>query len=117
MAKRKADSPPDAIVVPIVWVGLDDAEIVLANQILVQAGQYGHEGECTLSFGQVHPPVLLGSLADNRKKIEDLKYVPVKTVAKLAVTPARLREFIQAMETVLASTEAKAPNTTRRKRR
>lgn len=87
------------IQVPLVWVGLDDAEISFVNQLLVQQG----EGtEFFLSFGQVAPPVLLGDTPEaNLEAARSIPYVPVRTLVRMETTAERMEQFIELMQRVL----------------
>jgi hypothetical protein len=111
VAKQQQD---ESVGVPLAWVGLDDAEIVFANQILVQMGPPNNEAEFIVTFGQLHPPVLLGTPAENRARLESTPYVPVKVLAKLAIPAPRLREFADAIEKVLATFESTGKRAKRR---
>jgi hypothetical protein len=110
----------DTVQIPIVWIGLDDATIGYANQVICQMGAPDHPGEFILTFGQLHPPVLLGGPESNRLQLQSLSFVPVRVVAKLALNEARLRELQGALVTILKSYDdvvaaTRAP--ARRKRR
>jgi hypothetical protein len=96
---------PESVGLPIVWIGLDDAEITYANQVLFQMGDPEHLGEFLLTFGQLHPPVLLGTPEDNRARLEAIPYVPVKVVAKLSLSEVRVRELVGLLERLLTSYE------------
>lgn len=77
--------------VPIVWVGVDDQSVVLANQF---AFQFNAPEEFILTIGQIAAPILLGT---NEEKLEQLKriaFVPVKTVGKFSMTQQRVKELI-----------------------
>ncbi len=92
----------DSRTIPLVWVELEDKEIAFTNQLLVQ--HYG--SEFILSFGQMSPPALLGSQAERESALEGLRFVPVKTVARVGFTAANMREFVRVMSENLDSYEA-----------
>lgn len=97
MAPKK--STPDQLAVPLLWVGVDDADIHYANQIIVQPG----EGtEFFVTFGQVAPPLLFGlTPEENRERAKQIAYVPVRTVARLGLTLERMEQFTEVMQRVL----------------
>ena len=65
MAPKK--STPGQLAVPLLWVGVDDADIHYANQIIVQPG----EGtEFFVTFGQVAPPLLTETMTVSLKGAE-----------------------------------------------
>lgn len=107
----------EAVGVPVAWVGFDEAEIPFVNQVIVQLGPPEHEGEFILTFGQMHPPLLLGDPAENRKRLESLPYVPIKVVAKLAMTEARVRELAGVIERMLKTYDEARKNRGRSPRR
>ena len=90
------------IPVPLVYVGIDDVPILYANQFIIQHQQ----DEFIISIGQVSPPVLLGDEAEQREQAERLSYVPVKVVARLALTRQRLTELIAVLQSNLESFDA-----------
>jgi hypothetical protein len=95
------DETPEVIKLPLVWVDLEDADTRTVNQLLVQY----HEGEFILTFGHVTPPLLLGTPEENAAQAKDIPYVAVKVVSKLAATPRKAQEFIEAMQKVLTGYE------------
>lgn len=90
---------PGQLAVPLLWVGVDDADIHYANQIIVQPG----EGtEFFVTFGQVAPPLLLGlTPEENLERAKNIPYVPVRTVTRLGLTLERMEQFTEVMQRVL----------------
>ena len=84
---------PEGIPVPLLWDGLDSAEIRFVNQMIIQLGPPGHEGEFLVTLGALHPPVLIGGPDENKAKLESLPYVTIRVVAKVAMPVARVREM------------------------
>jgi hypothetical protein len=89
-----AAGQPERIELPLVWVGIEDVPILLANQYLGQVQQQ----EIILTLGQVTPPVLLGSPEQLAQQVERLSFVPVKTVARFGLTRTRLEELIGVLQ-------------------
>lgn len=77
MTDFNATGQPEPIEIPIIWVGVEDAQILFANQYLGQVEQQ----EIVLTFGQITPPVLLGSPEQQAQQVQRLGYIPVKTRA------------------------------------
>jgi hypothetical protein len=51
-----------------------------------------------LSFFEVWPPAVLGETEEEvRKEVAAINQLDIKCVARLAVTPARMREFVAAL--------------------
>jgi hypothetical protein len=97
-----AAGQPEPIEIPIVWVGVEDAQVLFANQFLGQVEQE----EIVLTFGQITPPVLLGSPEQRIQQAGRLGFVPVKTVARFGMTRARLEELIGVLQTTARNFDA-----------
>jgi hypothetical protein len=54
-----------------------------------------------VSVGQLAPPVLVGSVEEQRMQAENITYVPIRTVARVSMTRARLEELIGVLSTTL----------------
>ena len=89
-----AMTDPEFLSVPLVYVGIEDVPILYANQFIIQHQQ----DEFIISVGQLSPPVLLGDESEQREQAERLSYVPVKVVARLALTRQRLTELITVLQ-------------------
>jgi hypothetical protein len=94
---------PGRIDIPIIWVGVEDTEILFANQFL---GQWNQQ-EVVLTFGQLTPPVLLGTPEQRAQQVERLGYIPVKTVARFGLTRERLEELIGVLQTTARNFDAR----------
>ena len=91
---------PDGVAVPIIWVGVDDVPVVFANQFVAQVDR----GEVFLTVGQLVPPAIIGASEEERRvQAENLQYVPVKPVARIAMTPTRLRELVSILEITVSN--------------
>ncbi|MHB8684140.1 MAG: hypothetical protein ACYC9X_07445 [Dehalococcoidia bacterium] len=91
----------ETVGIPVAWIGLDDAQIIYVNQLILQMGAPDHLDEFILTFGQLHPPALMGDLEQNRAQLQSMPYVPVKVVAKLALSEGRVRELLAVIEEIL----------------
>src|SRR5690349_7009669 len=95
------DSEPQGVSVPIVWTGIEDAPAIFANQFIAQVDR----GEVFITAGQMAPPVLVGTLEERRHQAENIQFVPVQTVARIACTPSRLRELVNVLQITLNNYE------------
>ena len=84
----------EPIKVPVVFIGAEDTPVHYANQFVVAHQQ----DEFILTVGQVTPPLLLGTEAEQREQAQQLSFVPVKTVARFAFTRSRLVELISILQ-------------------
>lgn len=72
----------------------DDLDSHFVSNIVVQH-QHDH---FIVSFFEVWPPLILGETAEERREALDaIQEVEAKCVARLVVTPARMREFIDTL--------------------
>jgi hypothetical protein len=101
-------TPPDdtdGIQVPVVWVGLDELPVLFANQFVAQV----ERGEIFLTVGQLQPPPIVGATEEERREqVENIAYVPVKPVARIAMAPSRLRELISILQITMSNHEAQS---------
>lgn len=89
----------ERIDIPLVWVGAEEAPILLVNQFLGQSEQE----EIVLSIGQMTPPVLMGTREQIIEQARQVSYVPVRTVARLGLTRGRLQELMDVLQQTLAN--------------
>ena len=94
------EGEPD-IQLPLTWIGPEEVPIQLVNQMICQFNQ----DEFILTFGQMAPPLLLGTDEQKLEQAEQIAYVAVKPLARLAMTQARVRELIAVLEANLANYE------------
>jgi len=80
-----------------VWVGVDEAPIVFANQFLGTV----FEGEVVLTLGQATPPALLGTPEQQLEQARQLNFIPIRPMTRVAMNVARLRELIGILEQTL----------------
>ncbi len=90
-----ANEQPQLPEVPISWVGFDELPILFANQLLVQSAG---PRELVITFGQLTPPPIVGTIEEQREQLEEIPFVPVRPLVRLSVTHDRLREFIQVLQ-------------------
>lgn len=102
--------------VPLTWVGTEDVPIFYVNEALGQVGSYG---EILLTLGQSTPPAFLAENEEDRRRMfEEVTAVPVKPVARVALTRTTLTRLLTALQTTLKTydelqqDELQAPPTT-----
>ena len=94
---------PQGVQLPVVWVGADDLPVQFVNQFLGVV----HPNEIFLTLGTLVPPAIIGdSVEERRKQVENLPFVPIKPIARVALTPARLEEMIRVLQDTLTNYEA-----------
>jgi hypothetical protein len=85
----------EGIRLPLIFVGAEDVPIIFSNLQVVQHQQ----SEFILTFGQFAPPLLLGSPEEVQERLREAPYVPVKTVARIGMTPDRVLELVEILQT------------------
>jgi len=88
--------------VPVVWVGAEELPVYFVNQFVGVIGP----GEVFLNLGAIVPPAILGETDEEKKaQAESIRFVEVKPVARIALTPERLREFVTVLNQTLTNYE------------
>ncbi len=85
---------PETFTAQVAWIGADDVPVLFANQFVVQIDR----GEVFVTIGQLVPPALLGTEEQRREQAAQIQYIPIKPVARIAMTPNRLTELISVLE-------------------
>jgi hypothetical protein len=62
----------------------------------------------TITFWDLRPPVLMGSPDEKSQQVKALKEVRPTALARIVVTPRRMREFVQVMQDNLKTFEETA---------
>ncbi len=89
---------PDAqqlIQIPTVWIGAEDVPVPFANVFVGVVAP----NEIFLNVGSLVPPAITGATPEEREtQARTITYIPVKPIARLALTPTRLDELIQTLQ-------------------
>jgi hypothetical protein len=92
---RLAEESQEWLDVPVVWEGLENVPILLANNAL---GQVGQQDEIILSFGQLTPPAIYGDVERQREQAQELQRIAIRPVARLGLTRAALDDLIRILQ-------------------
>lgn len=91
--------------VPVVWLGPEDVPIIHVNAMVSQFDPQTLDS-LILTVGQVTFPAIVGASVEERKQqAEQIAYVPIKPVARLALTTARARELVATLQANLDQLE------------
>jgi hypothetical protein len=90
--RHLADETRDWIAITAVWDGLENVPIALVNNAL---GQVGQQGEIILSFGQLTPPPLMGTVEQQQEQARQIERLLIKPVARLGLTREGLDDLIR----------------------
>lgn len=91
------EGAPGTVTLPVAWVDSDDAPILFANQFLLQQIA---EMEYVLYVGQVTPPPVIGTPEQQQAQLEQINFVPVRTLARLSLSQNRLDELLGVLQRV-----------------
>jgi|SRR5215208_731414 len=84
-----------SIDIPLAWVGAEELPINLVNQFVCQFNQ----DEFILTLGQMVPPAIIAPTPEERmEQAEQVSYVPIKPLARLAFTRQRLVELVHTLQ-------------------
>ena len=90
------DERPHERAIPTTWIGAEDLPVLFVNSF---AGQVQpQEGAFYLSIGQTVPPALIGTPEEQAEQLEQIAYVPIKPIARLALTRSRMQELIAMLQ-------------------
>ena len=79
--------------VPIEWYVSEDIKSQYATNMIVQ-----HTGEeFLISFFEMEQPLLLGNRDEVKSKLETIGTIRAKCIARIIVTPQRMKKFVEAM--------------------
>lgn len=86
---------PPAREIPGAWIGAEDLPIHYANAFVTVVGPQA----IFVNIGSAQPPSISGETEEERaRQVAAVTYVPVRPVARIAVTAELLDEFIAALE-------------------
>ncbi len=90
-----AEDTNQGVQLSVVWSGTEDVPIALVNQFL---GQVGLQDEVILTFGQLTPPALLGTLEQQQEQVKEMPFLVVKPVARLGLTKTGLDQLVDVLQ-------------------
>jgi hypothetical protein len=86
---------PIEIQVPSSWVGVEDLPITFANAFVGIVAPH----EIFFNIGSFSPPAITGATSEEREQqVRSVGFIPIKPLARLALTPKRLDELISALQ-------------------
>jgi hypothetical protein len=88
---------PEPIRVPVIWAGVEDVPILYANTFISQYDQTSM-GTFIITVGQLTPPALLGTPDEVQEQAEQVTFIPVRPVARLAISRSKMEELIAILQ-------------------
>jgi hypothetical protein len=101
MAKAKKDAKPKSL--PFDWTFPEGLVSRYANNIIVQHSQ----NEFIISFFEARPPLLIGTLERIERVQRETKSLSAECVARIVVSPQKMRDFVKVMTRNMETYEAK----------
>ena len=84
--------------IPTAWVGVDEIDTLFTNVFVTQVS---HSGDFILTFGELIQPMLSGTREEQLDQLSRMPFVPIRPVARLALSEKRLAELGQVIESML----------------
>src|SRR3970040_2224479 len=84
----------EGIALPFFFIGTEEIPIQLSNLQVIQHVQQ----EFIITFAQFAPPLVIGTPEEQREQVKAKPYLPVKTVARVAMSPERVLDLIKALQ-------------------
>lgn len=76
--------------IPLTWIGTEELPLLWVNRFVGQSV----EDHLVLTIGQSVDPALIGTPEEKIAQLDQIAYVPVRPVARLAFSRARCEELI-----------------------
>src|SRR5215210_6526288 len=96
------DETAAVISIPLAYIGAEDVPILYANNFVLQF----ERDEFVLVIAQHTMPIILhGTDEEKREAVRKIPYVPVKVVARVAMSRARTRELRDLLDRQLEQEE------------
>lgn len=87
---------PQTIQLPASWLGLEETPILFAN---VFTSQFDVDLQAHLVLiGQVAPPPLVGTPEEVAEQAQEIDFVSIRPIVRLAITPSKMLELIQVLQ-------------------
>ena len=83
--------------IPLTWIGADELPLLWANRFVGQSLQ----DHMVLTIGQSVDPALIGTPQERIAQLEQIAYVPIRPVARVAFSRARCEELIGILNVIL----------------
>jgi hypothetical protein len=96
------EASPQYQELPLVWVGLEDFQIVYASTF---AAQVVSPDEIVLIVGQATPPLVTGTPAEQAAQMTKVSFVQARPIARFNMSSRILRQLISILQQTLENNE------------
>jgi hypothetical protein len=83
--------------IPLTWIGAEELPLLWVNRFVGQS----LEDHLVLTIGQSVDPPLIGTPPERIAQLEQIAYVPIRPVARLALSRGRCEELIGILNVIL----------------
>ncbi|HET9152874.1 MAG TPA: hypothetical protein VFN85_02010 [Solirubrobacterales bacterium] len=90
---------PEEIELDQAWIGADELPVQFANAFVAIAGPNAY----FVNLGSQLPPEI--STEDDFERLKTRGYIPVKPIARIALSPQGLDDLIRVLETIRGDTD------------
>jgi hypothetical protein len=89
--------------ISIIWPEVEEEPVFRANQFLgqISPGPTGAPEDFILTIGHVAPPVMLGTLDEQRATMSALGAVSVRTLSRVSMSRGNLEALIRILQTAV----------------
>lgn len=97
---------PEAVELPVVWVGRENVETVVANQFVIQI-----DPDTELYYliaGHLAHPIIAGTAEEQLEAVKQISRLEVQTRAAFALTKTRILELRDVLNRVAEGIESEA---------
>lgn len=97
--------------VPTAWdPAVQTMPTFAANTFSMQVTGAGGPEEIVVSIGYAAPPVFAGTIEEQMRQAASLEAVLIRPVVRLSITPGRLRELLEVLQTVVSGLDGQSEN-------
>ena len=90
--------PPRDFPIPLKWIDDEHLQVPAVNQAILTAQE---SGEMVLTLGYVRPPILVGTPEQQLKQAQEVEFVPVQVVTRVAMTRRTTESLAEQLTAVL----------------
>jgi hypothetical protein len=95
--RKKVQVQATAKEIPLVWVGLEEIPVRTVTSVVSQIA----DDQFFVSFGCINHPILVGSQAAVRARLDSIESVSITPVARIAMTEEKMEQVIKALQSNL----------------
>ena len=83
--------------IPLTWIGTEQLPLLFINRLIGQVD----DDHFVLTLGHSVSPALIGTPQDKKDQLEQIAYLPIHPVARLAFNRSTCQDLIAILQTIL----------------